>query len=153
MNDQEPRRDIFDRLLSLPLLRIFAPFYNRHREVLLYLFFGALTTLISWGVFYLCHYPLAMDELIANILSWVAAVLFAFLTNRAWVFSDKQGRFFPAMGRFFASRLTTLGIEELIIFVFVTQLSFEAMAVKMIGNIVVLILNYILSKCFVFIKK
>jgi putative flippase GtrA len=94
-----------------------------------------------------------MDELIANILSWVAAVLFAFLTNRTWVFSDKQGRFFPAMGRFFASRLTTLGIEELIIFVFVTQLSFEAMAVKMIGNIVVLILNYILSKCFVFIKK
>jgi putative flippase GtrA len=57
------------------------------------------------------------------------------------------------MGKFFASRLATLGIEELILFGFVTCLSLNAMAVKMVGNIVVLILNYVFSKFFVFIKK
>lgn len=153
MNERPPRRDIFDRLLALPGLRALAPFYNRHREVLLYLFFGALTTAISWVSFYLCHYPFGMDELLSNVISWVAAVLFAFLCNRAWVFSDKRQAFFPEMGRFFASRLATLGIEELIILIFVSWLAFEAMVVKMVGNIVVLILNYILSKFFVFIKK
>ncbi len=153
MNQEPRRRDLFDRILSLPLLRLLAPFYNRHREVLLYLFFGVLTTAISWGSFYLLHYPLAISELLANILSWVAAVLFAFITNRVWVFSGKTGKFFPEMGKFFVSRLTTLGVEELIILVFVTWLSFEAMVVKMLGNVVVLVLNYVLSKFFVFIKK
>jgi putative flippase GtrA len=153
MNDRTPPRDIFDRLLALPVLRVFAPFYNRHREVLLYLFFGVLTTAISWGSFYLFHYPLGMNELLANVLSWIAAVLFAFLTNRTWVFSGKQQAFFSEMGKFFASRLATLGIEELILFGFVTCLSLNAMAVKMLGNIVMLILNYVFSKFFVFIKK
>ncbi|MBQ8351302.1 MAG: GtrA family protein [Clostridia bacterium] len=153
MNDHSPRRDIFDRLLALPILRVFAPFYNRHREVLLYLFFGALTTAISWGSFYLLHYPLTMNELLANVLSWIAAVLFAFLSNRTWVFSGKKQAFLPEMGKFFASRLVTLGIEELILFVFVTWLTLEAMVVKIAGNVVVLILNYVLSKFFVFIKK
>lgn len=153
MNQETPPRDIFDRLLSLPLLRLFAPFYHRHREPLLYLFFGVLTTAISWVSFYLFCYPLALGELIANILSWIAAVLFAFFTNRTWVFAGKGERLLPEMGRFFASRLTTLGLEELILFVFVTWLSFEAMLVKILGNVLVLVLNYLLSKFFVFIKK
>ncbi len=153
MKDRTPPRDIFDRLLALPVLRVFAPFYNRHREVLLYLFFGVLTTAISWGSFYLFHYPLAMNELLANVLSWVAAVLFAFLSNRTWVFSGKKQAFLPEMGKFFASRLATLGIEELILFCFVTCLALNAMAVKMLGNVVVLVLNYVLSKFFVFIKQ
>ena len=59
----------------------------------------------------------------------------------------------PEIGKFFASRLATLGIEELILFCFVTCLALNAMAVKMLGNVVVLVLNYVLSKFFVFIKK
>ena len=126
---------------------------RKYYDILAYLFFGVLTTAISWVSFYLFHYPLGINELLSNILSWIAAVLFAFLTNRIWVFSEKKGAFFPEMGRFFASRLTTLGVEELIIFLFVTCLSLHAMAVKMLGNVLVLILNYVLSKFFVFIKK
>lgn len=153
MQEPTPRRDLFDRLFTLPLLRLFAPFYSRHKEVLLYLFFGVLTTAISWGSFYLCHYPLGMDELLANILSWVAAVLFAFFTNRTWVFSHKEQAFFAEMGRFFASRLTTLALEELLLFLFASCLQIEAMLVKIVGNIAVLILNYLLSKFFVFMKQ
>lgn len=143
--------DLFDRLMRLPVLRLFYPFYSRHREALLYLFFGGLTTLVSWGSFYLFCYPLGWNELLANALSWVAAVLFAFFTNRTWVFTARGG-----VGReillFFAARLATLGIEEALLFSFVTLLGFEAMAVKIIGNLLVLVLNYVFSKWIVFRK-
>ncbi len=153
MKEHTPPRDLFDRLMTLPGLRIFAPFYHRHREVLLYLFFGGLTTLISWGSFYLLHYPMGINELISNILSWVLSVLFAFVTNRTWVFSNAAGRPLAAMGRFFASRLATLGLEEGLIFLFVTYLSFDAMVIKISGNLLVLALNYLCSKFFVFRKR
>ena len=152
MQQQPGRRDLFDRLFALPFFRIFAPFYYRHREVLLYLFFGVLTTAISWGSCYIFCYLLPIGELFANVISWVAAVLFAFFCNRTWVFAAKGQCFWPEMGKFFASRLSTLAVEELIIFLFVTCLAFEAMAVKIIGNIIVLVLNYLLSKFFVFRK-
>lgn len=146
------RRDFFDRLMSLPVLRLFLPFYRRHREALLYLFFGVLTTGVSWGSFYLFCYPLGINELIANALSWVAAVLFAFFTNRTWVFTAR-GNLLREILLFFAARLTTLGIEEALLFLFVTHLGLEAMIVKIAGNLLVLVLNYIFSKLIVFRKK
>ena len=157
MNQQNNgrRRDIFDRIMSLPLLRLLNPFYQKHREVLLYLFFGALTTAVSWVSFYLFYYPLGMNEQISNLISWVLAVLVAFITNRIWVFSEsaEQGAFFKEMFLFFGSRVSTLLVEALIIFTFVTWLAFDAMLIKILGNIVVLVLNYILSKLIVFRKK
>ena len=148
----DEKQDIFDRIMQLPLLRLLYPFYKKHREVLLYLFFGALTTVVSWGSFYLLHYPIGWNEHIANLLSWVAAVLFAFLTNRTWVFSAK-GSFLRKMLLFFAARLTTLGVEEVFLLVFTTLLKKEAMPVKIVGNLLVLVLNYVFSKLIVFRKK
>lgn len=148
----QDERDIFDRLFSTRLLRPLAPFFGRHREPLLYLFFGALTTAVSWGSFYLLYYPLAIGELIANPLSWVAAVLFAFFTNRTWVFSSR-GPLLRELLLFFAARLVTLALEQGIIFLFVTTLAYEAMAVKILGSIAVLLLNYVFSRLFVFKKK
>lgn len=148
----DEKQDIFDRIMQLPLLRLLYPFYKKHREVLLYLFFGALTTVVSWGSFYLLHYPIGWNEHIANLLSWVAAVLFAFLTNRTWVFSAK-GSFLREMLLFFAARLTTLGVEEVFLLVFTTLLEKEAMPVKIVGNLLVLVLNYVFSKLIVFRKK
>ncbi len=146
------RRDFFDRLMGLPVLRLFYPFWGRHREGLLYLFFGVLTTAVSWGSFYLFCYPLGMNELVANALSWIAAVLFAFFTNRTWVFAA-QGNPVREMLLFFAARLSTLGIEEALLFLFVTRLGLEAMVIKIAGNLLVLVLNYVFSKLIVFRKK
>ena len=148
----DEKQDIFDRIMQLPLLRLLYPFYKKHREVLLYLFFGALTTAVSWGSFYLFHYPIGWNAHIANLLSWVAAVLFAFLTNRTWVFSTK-GNVLREMLLFFAARLTTLGVEEVFLLVFTTLLEKEAMPVKIMGNLLVLTLNYVFSKLIVFRKK
>ncbi len=147
----EERQDVFDTVMRWPVLRIFYPFFERHRTGLLYLFFGGLTTLVSWGTFYLFCYPLSMDELIANLLSWLAAVLFAFFTNRTWVFST-GGHFAREMLAFFGARLATLGLEELILFLFVTRMGLEAMWIKIAGNLLVLVLNFVLSKFFVFRK-
>ncbi len=154
-DENREKKDLFDRLFSLPFFRIFAPFYYRFRELLLYLFFGVLTTAVSWGSFYLFCYPLGWNELVANILSWVAAVTFAFFTNRAWVFSASRTArgFFSEMLLFFGARLSSLAFEELILYIFVTRLALDAMTIKIVGNIFVLILNYFLSKFLVFRKK
>ncbi len=148
----DEKRDIFDRIMQWRLLRPLYPFYKKRREVLLYLFFGALTTAVSWGSFYLFHYPIGWNEHIANLLSWVAAVLFAFLTNRVWVFAA-QGNVLREMLLFFAARLTTLGVEEVFLLIFTTLLEKEAMPVKIVGNLLVLVLNYVFSKLVVFRKK
>ncbi len=123
------------------------------REIILYLIFGFLTTVISILVFALFTEVIPLNELIANIISFIIAVLFAFLTNRRWVFKNNDKQPFLLQGiKFYSARLITLFIEELIIFIFITLLSLNALAVKAIAQIVIIILNYILSKVFVFKK-
>ena len=146
------KEDIFDRLMRLPLLRIFEPFYKKHKEILLYLLFGGLTTLVSIATFAL-FFALGINELIANALSWILAVLFAYVTNRTWVFSseaDTKSTVIREMASFFGGRLVTLLVEEAILAVFITWLGFPAMWVKVAAQIVVIVLNYVVSKFFVF---
>lgn len=149
------KKDVFDRIMELPFLRIFNGFYRRYKSVLLYLFFGALTTFVSIFTFVLFYENLCWNELIANIISWIFAVLFAYFTNRAWVFgSEATGNgLLKEMLAFFVGRLTTLGIEEMILFVFTTALSFNGVVVKTVAQVVVLMLNYLVSKLFVFKKS
>ena len=151
----EKKPDVFDRLMDLPVLRIFQPFYRAHKEVLLYLFFGGLTTVISIGSFAL-FVRLGMNELIANIPSWIIAVLFAFLTNRIWVFdapTHGAAAYFRQMASFFSGRLATLGMEELILYVFITRLGLWALGVKIAAQFAVIVGNYVISKLFVFKKS
>ena len=82
----QEKRDIFDRMMALPLLNIFEPFYKKNKEVLLYLFFGGLTFIVSIVTYAVFNVSMGINELIANVMSWVLAVLFAFATNRVWVF-------------------------------------------------------------------
>ena len=148
--------DIFDRLMTLPGLRLLEPFYKKHKAVLLYLFFGGLTTVISIAVFWLFRYPLGLNELVANGISWVIAVLFAFFTNRIWVFrapTKTAGEFLRQMASFYGGRVVTLLIEEAMLAVFITWLGFSDMPVKITAQIVVIVLNYFISKLFIFKKK
>lgn len=145
--------DIFDRIFAWRLLRPLAPFFARHREGLLYLFFGALTTAVSWGSFYLFCYPCALGELVAEALSWAAAVLFAFVTNRTFVFRAKDRPLWRALGLFVAARLLTLAFGEGVLFLFTTLMGYEPMAVKVLSELAVLALNYLFSKVLVFRRK
>ena len=153
---EENKKDIFDRLMHLPGLRIFEPFYQKHKEVLLYLLFGGLTTVVSIGSYAWFNVKLGINELIANIISWIFAVLFAYVTNKIWVFQSRSLRLHELAAdicKFFGGRLLTLLVEEVILFVFITLLHGNSVLVKVAAQVVIVILNYIISKLFVFREK
>lgn len=148
--------DIFDRIMSLKILKWANPFYTKYKEVLMYLLFGGLTTLVSVGVFALFESHFGLNEHISNVISWLTAVLFAFVTNRIWVFPTKTkgfAAFIFQMAKFYGGRLFTLGVEELMLFVFVTKLQINAVLIKLIAQVIVVILNFVISKLFVFKKN
>ena len=128
----------------------------KYKEVLLYLIFGGLTTVVSLASFWVCTYPLHINVLISNVISWICAVTFAYFTNAKWVFEAKpqtRGEAFRQFVSFYAGRLATLGVEEAILLVFVTLLHGNEMIVKLIAQVVVVVLNYVVSKLFVFKKN
>ena len=140
--------------MEFPILRIFEPFYRKYKEVLLYLFFGVLTfiiSIVSYGLL-----AIKLDVLIANILSWILAVIFAYITNRVWVFDNiaaKGRNSIYEMLRFITGRIFTLIVEELILYFFITRLEMDKIIVKIIAQIMVIVLNYIISKLLVFNRK
>ena len=142
---EQKKEDIFDRMMHLHLFRIFEPFYQKNKEMLLYLLFGGLTTIVSIGSYAWVNVGLGINELIANIISWIFAVTFAYVTNKIWVFRE--------MTKFYGGRLFTLGVEELLLFLFITLLHGNSVLVKFAAQIVILVLNYIISKIFVFRRK
>ncbi len=128
---------------------------QKYREQILYVVFGGLTTLVNLVVYYLCDLC-GMATVPATAISWVLSVLFAYVTNRRWVFESKvQG--FPQvmkeMGNFFLCRalsgLMDLGIMAL----FVDVLHCPGMVVKVLSNVLVIIVNYVASKLLIFKKK
>lgn len=128
----------------------------KYKQFLLYALFGGLTfvvSVMSYGFF--CTI-LAFNELFSNLLSWILAVSFAFFTNRIWVFqspTNTSREFFHQLLKFFSSRLATLGVEEIILLLFVTIMHLPNMLVKIAAQIIVIILNYILSKKVIFTSK
>ena len=148
--------DLFDRIMSCRLLRPLQPFYRKYKEPLLYLFFGGLTTLLSIFLYWLFAHPLELDPLIANVISWILCVAFAYLTNRTWVFADKAqdpGGILREAASFTAGRLATLGLEELILWLGISVLSISDIVVKVIAQVIVILGNYLISKLLVFRKR
>ena len=128
---------------------------KEHREVILYLIFGGLTTLVSIASFWLGHDALGLNEHVSNVISWILAVTFAFLTNRRWVWPQERmplGALLRQAASFYAGRLFTLIVEEVILYVFVTRLQWDSLIVKAVAQVIVIALNYIISKLIVFRK-
>ena len=120
---------------------------KKYKSVLLYLIFGVLTTLISISTFIL--FNMKFNEHISNILSWIISVLFAFIVNKLFVFFNTEHKLSDIIRQmllFFGGRILTLLTEEVIIFVFITKLSYNSAIVKTAAQIVLIILNYFLSK-------
>ena len=80
--------DIWDRIMQLPILRIFEPLYARNKEILLYLFFGGITVILSVSIYAFQTQCMKVNELIANAIAWIICVIFQFFTNRIWVFQS-----------------------------------------------------------------
>ena len=147
------KEDIFDRIMELPVLRILDPFYKKNKEILLYLFFGGLTFLVSISSYAVFNIRIGWNVLTANIASWILAVAFAYVTNRIWVFTssaDSKRGIAREVVSFVSGRIVTLVIEELILLVFVTALEMSSIPIKIVAQVVVIALNYVISKMVVF---
>ena len=123
-----------------------------NRETISYLIFGVLTTVVNYIVYYgLRHFDI--NYMIANGVAWVAAVLFAYFTNKHYVFNSHDYSLkvlLPEMGRFAAGRLITLALEQAFLFVTVELLGGSDRLMKLLVSVAVVILNYIFSKLFIF---
>lgn len=127
-----------------------------NRETISYVICGVLTTIVSMGVYWLGYDFLNMDVLIANILSWVISVSFAYVVNKIFVFQSKTRQFNEVLKEviaFFGGRVGTLLVETLILFIFVTLIGLHEMLVKLAAQFIVLVLNYVISKLFIFKDK
>ena len=130
--------------------------FQKYREPLLYLIFGGLTTIVSIVSYAACERILGMDPLVANIISWILAVSFAYVTNRKWVFESRAVGTGPVLREivsFFGGRLATLGLEEVMLWVGIRLMGLDSLLVKLIAQIAVILSNYVISKVFVFRKK
>ena len=157
-------------------------FFKLYKEFILYFVFGVGTTIVSMVTYYLCRiffpdkdsvpgglqwiysitgaFGIESNTALPVIVSWFLSVTFAFLTNRVFVFGSQAhtfGKFVREALRFYASRLATLLVDLLIMFLLVDLTGIHnfiyEFCAKVFSNVVVLILNYILSKLFVFRKK
>jgi putative flippase GtrA len=156
MENTTKKKDIFDRIMSLPVLNIFEPFYTKHKEGLMYLFFGGLAFFLSIFLFWFMDSVLHMNAVLNNTIDWIICVAFQFFTNRTWVFDghvETKGEFLKQAGSFTAGRLFTLVVEDIIILVFINMLGFPSMPVKLAATFIVIALNYVISKLIVFKKK
>ena len=132
--------------------------YLKYKEVINYLIFGVLTTVVSLAVYYICVFTFlnpenAIQLQIANILSWIAGVAFAYFTNRKYVFESKENNKLKEAGKFVLARLVTLVMDMIIMWLGVTVLHLNDKIIKLISQVVIIVSNYIFSKVFVFKKQ
>ena len=140
--------------------------YKRYRELVLYIFFGAMTTLVDMAVYWPLFFAFPDSPafiIVANCIAWVCAVLFAFAVNKFIVFSDKKkdlGAVASQLLSFAGGRVLSLGIETLLLLggdALIKALACEGEIIaylpKLAAQVFVVIINYVISKFFVFKKK
>ena len=136
--------------------------YKKYEEVILYLIMGVLATIVNLGVKYALLFTIldatnGFQLQLSVIISWIAAVLFAYFTNRTWVFKSKNGNILKEFVSFLLARIFTLVLEMIIMWFFVTFLKLDTDMWVIVWTIfaqaVVIVSNYIFSKLFIFKKQ
>ncbi len=135
----------------------FHSLYLKYKEIINYLIVGVLTTAISLAVYYLCTITVlnpknAFQLQLANVVSWIISVTFAYFTNRKYVFESKNPHIFKEASAFFLARVGTLLMDMGIMFLFVTLMRMNDKIAKLFSQVAVIIGNYVISKWFVFKK-
>ena len=129
---------------------------EKYWDIIVYLFFGGLTTLVNYAVSLPLVYWLNMPGWLSNVIAWIVAVAFAYLTNKPFVFKSHDWSakvVWPELTKFVSGRLGSLGVETLIIWICCDILDWNFLLMKVITAIIVIVLNYIFSKLLVFKKK
>ena len=129
---------------------------EKHRDVLLYLIFGVMTTAVNYVVYLPCYNLLGLSGSVSNVIAWVGAVAFAYLTNKPFVFRSHDWSaktVIPELTRFVGCRVGSGALETAIIFLTVDLLAWNGNVMKLLTSVLVVILNYIGSKLLVFRNK
>lgn len=130
--------------------------YKRYKEIILYLVFGVSSTILNIIAFWLCNDILKIDYKISNIVAWILAVIFAFITNKLIVFESKnktKNETTREVIAFFVARVFSLGVDMAMMIFMIDYLKINSLVSKFIANVVVVIINYIFSKFFIFKKE
>lgn len=137
-------------------MNIITALYRKYQDIILYGVFGVLTTLVNIAVYWLMAHPLHLPTMPSTIAAWAAAVLFAYITNRKWVFHSEahtREEIIKEVSSFFTCRLATGVVDWFCMWLFVDVLQLNDVVIKAMANVVVIILNYIASKMVIFKHK
>lgn len=128
-------------------------FLRKYEHLIAYLFFGVLTTLINLISFWLISKFTSVETIPATIISWIIAVIFAFVTNKIWVFKSKnksRKETTKEIINFLIARIITLFVEVFIMWLMVDHFHHDKLIWKLLCNVITVVLNYLFSKLFVF---
>ena len=128
---------------------------RKYYDILVYLFFGVLTTVVNYIVYLPCYNLLHLSAAVSNAIAWVAAVAFAYLTNKPFVFKSydwSAKTVVPELTKFVGSRIASGALETVIIFVTVDLLLWDGNIMKLVTSVLVVVMNYVASKLLVFKK-
>ncbi len=140
-------------LFSKIKLNFFVKWYIAHSEGMRYLVMGALATVVNIAAFDIAYYLCKIDTGISNGIAWVVAAVFAYFTNKWCVFNTKakdKKDLAREVTSFFGARLVTFAFDEAIMIITVDKWGWHAGLMKVIANIIVIILNFVFSKLFIF---
>ena len=145
-----------------PVMKTIKTLYAKYRELIVYFITGVLTTLVNWAAYALCVRVFGWNVAVSNAVAWVVAVLFAYVTNKLWVFRSFRWDLWFVLKEaalFIGARILT-GIFEIVSVPLLVNLGLNApllgvkgMWAKILVSVVVMVLNYVFSKLIVFRKK
>ena len=139
-------------IFSIFILEKYTKLNKIYQEIVNYVIVGGFTTIVSILSYYLFRIFL-QNYVLCTVLSWIVAVSFAYITNRKYVFYSKEKNIYREFFEFICSRVLSLLSEIAIMFILVDFLNIQDKLAKIIVQILIMILNYIFSKIFVFREK
>lgn len=128
----------------------------KYKSLISYGIFGVLTTVINIVVYALCYEQLGISNVVSNVIAWIASVIFAYVTNKIWVFESRSTEpriLVKEIISFFGCRLATGVMDLAIMYVTVDRLAFHSTLMKCISNVIVIVANYVASKLVIFNHK
>lgn len=134
--------------------------FKKYEEIIVYLIVGGMTTVFSWACMFFVNivifgnllYPTNVQNLILSTVSWTAGVVFAYPTNRKFVFKSKDPNILSEAGKFVASRISTL-ILDIVVRQILGWMGVNVFVATLVAAVLVIIGNYVFSKLLVFKKK
>lgn len=144
------------KILEKMHLKKLADWYRKHQEGMRYLVFGALTTLVNIVAYSILYYTLHINNATSNVIAWIIGATFAYITNKLYVFNSKvnsKKELLKEIVYFYGCRLLTLAVDEGIMILTVDKFGWNALLMKIIANIIVIILNFVFSKILIFKDK